>query len=57
VINTHKYLCIDKYLTHGSGSSFIIYSCRSGFNSPYLENPWVRIRVTHECTRAMPYSK
>jgi hypothetical protein len=51
----HKYLCFCRYLTCGSGSPVPDDLSKSGCVFHKSLNPRVRIRVTHGCTRALPY--
>ena len=52
---THKYLRTCEFLTHSSESPGGWNPYGSRYSILNLEYPWVRIRVTHECTRALPY--
>ena len=52
---THKYLRTREFLTHGSESPGGWNPHRSRYSILNLKYLWVRIRVTHECTRALPY--
>ena len=51
----HKYSRTREFLTHGSESPSGWNPCGSRYGILNLKYPWVRIRVTCECTREVPY--
>ena len=57
LVNTHRYPWTCGFLTRGSGWSVGKNLHRSGYDCWCPKYPWVRIRVTHKCTRAQPYSR
>ena len=54
---THRYLRTHEFLTHGSESPSGWNPRRSRYGMLNLKYPWVRIRVTRECTCAHPYDR
>ena len=54
---THKYSRTREFLTHSSESPGGWNPRGSRYGILNLKYLWVRIRVTRECTRALPYSR
>jgi hypothetical protein len=55
VCQTCEYLLCHGYLTHECKVLVHMYPYRSGYDVWYVKYSWVRVQVTHKCTRVQPY--